>query len=126
MSKSTALLVHYQKWFEFALFEHRMIKEKKWDEINAYTGQKQKIMDAIQDIESNEVSGKEPQSEALRLLIHQLADLEQLNHSLLQERMGELKVQIDDSAQRMRVAQQIRNRYQERGEKSGDRVFRRA
>ncbi len=125
MSKSNPLLNHYQKWFELTLFENRMIKEKKWDELNAYAQQKQKIMEAIQEVESKDTA-KEHQSNAVRLLIHQLADLEQLNHSLLQERMGELKVQIDDSAQRTRIVQQIRKRYQERAGKSGNQFSKQA
>jgi hypothetical protein len=127
MSREESLLALYRKWMEFATFEHRIIRERKWKELNVHTEAKMKLMEATEKIEAREPLARGPQADELRLLIHQLADLEQLNETLLQERMSEVKVQLGDIRRNVRKVQQIRNRYEDPGSRpSGGRVSRQA
>ncbi len=113
MSTQDDLLLKYKAWFEITLFEHHVIKEGRWKELNAYETKKNTILREIEAMESSLPSG-EP-SEDLRLLVHQLTDLEQLNQTLIQERMKETRSQISDVQRRQRTVRSLRKRYEEPG-----------
>ena len=102
----------YQQWLEYAMFENRVIKEGKWADLNTYTQLKQELMESIRKLEAANPSLSEKISSDLRLLIHQLLDLEELNHSLVQERMKEMRLKQDDIHRRSHVLNQIRKHYQ--------------
>lgn len=127
MSKSSdELFAWYQQWLTLALTEQQVITERKWDALHSLSEKKQKIMDAVCDIESKNPSWKEEGSSALHLLIHKLADLEQLNQTLVQERHGEIKIQIDDINRRIRVVRQLHYKYQNRDRGLGQYVSQKA
>jgi len=109
MKTNNELFAKYQAWFEITLFEHHAIKERRWKDLNLHEAQKQAIVGEVQKLESN-LSAKET-AEDLRLIIHQLADLEQLNQTLLQERMKETRMQLSDVQRRQLRLQQLRLRY---------------
>jgi len=116
------LLARYQEWFEIARSEHEVIKEQRWHELNTCTLKKQEIMKAITETEAENAPARTASSEAVRMIIHQLADLEQLNHLLLNERMAEVKTRMDDIARRKQTIRQLRKRYQDSGPGSGGQV----
>jgi hypothetical protein len=113
MGISNELVEQYQKWFEIVMFEHHTIKERNWSQLDTYSARKQEIVDTIISVEAKDPHWKNSQPDSLRILIHQLADLEQLNHTLLSERISEMKVQISDMTQRKQRLKKIRTRYKE-------------
>jgi hypothetical protein len=112
MNRDESLLALYRKWLEFATFENRVIQDRKWNQLNIHAKAKLELMKSVQDIERDPSLPQEPHSNELRLLIHQLADLEQLNGTLIRERMAEVKIQISDFQRNVRKVQQIRKRYE--------------
>ena len=111
MSELKALISHYQKWLEISQQEHQSILEKEWDRVNQYRDQKLKILEHIQQIEASFKDFKLYRSPELNLLIHKLTDLETQNNILLQERIKEVKTQMNDLSRRKRLVEQLRDRY---------------
>jgi hypothetical protein len=112
MPTSDQLLLEYQKWFQIVSSEHKIIEERKWSELNQFDAQKQGLLEKIQKIEAQDPQWKQSESDALRVLIHQVADLEQLNASLIQERTSELQGTILDIGKRSSLVRQIQERYE--------------
>ena len=74
---SDILLPIYEEWLEVARIENQIIREYRFERLANYGDRKLKLMESVIGFE--EQLGAQPSySEPLRLLIHQVADLEQL------------------------------------------------
>ncbi len=113
MSCSDQLLAQYQEWLKIVRNEQIIIQDRKWSDLNQFVEKKQAIIGIIQKVELENPEWKSGQSEDLRVLIHQVADLEQLNHSILKERSAELKGMIEDVVRQGQMVRQLQNRYQD-------------
>jgi hypothetical protein len=122
LSKSSdQILAYYQKWLEISQSEHKVIKEKKWDELSSFSAAKEDLIQKLQHLQSEDPDWKTSSSPQLSILIHQVADLEELNRTLVQEGMGEIKGRLGDVERRVNTTQQVQQRYQSQNPKKVNR-----
>jgi hypothetical protein len=121
---SDPFLEKYREWFEIVLYEHKAIRDENWTELTRHVKQKEEIMKSLQDLETIHPAWKKQKSEALNLLIHQLSDMEQLNHNLVEEKSKHLKVKVDDIHKRLNTVRQLRDRYIAHIPKAGKKISR--
>jgi len=119
MTPANPLLSTYQEWLEIVRAEQKIIREERWAELNAFTARKNELIRAIQEIESDEAWREKLFTEEIRILVHQLRDMEQLNHTLISQRMEEVKMKLEDVARRKQVLQMLRTRYRGFGAGNG-------
>jgi DNA repair exonuclease SbcCD ATPase subunit len=111
MSASDPFLKKYREWLDIVVFEQQVIRDQKWVDLPRFSQRKQELIKELKELEEKQPDWKNKQSNSLRVLIHQLADLEQSNHSILQERSKDLKTKVDDINKRQQAVRQLRNRY---------------
>jgi hypothetical protein len=113
LSKSSdQTLAYYQKWLEISQSEHQVIKEKKWEELPRLLSTKEDLIQKLQQLQSEDPEWKSSASPQLQILIHQVADLEELNRTLVQEGMSDVKGRLGDVERRANTTQQVQQRYQ--------------
>jgi hypothetical protein len=122
LSKSSdQILAYYQKWLEISQSEHQVIKEKKWEDLPRFLTAKEDLIQKLQHLQSEDPEWKTSSPPQLQILIHQVADLEELNRTLVQEGMGEIKGRLGDVERRVNTTQQVQQRYQSQNPKKPNR-----
>lgn len=89
-----------------------MIKEKKWNELPRFLATKEDLIQKLQQLQQDDPQWKTSAPPPLQILIHQVADLEELNRTLIQEGMTEVKGRLGDVERRVNTTQQVQQRYQ--------------
>jgi hypothetical protein len=102
---------HYQDWLEVARAENQIIREMKFEKLADHAEKKELLMATISEAEKTLSSSHAEHPAELRMLIHQVSDMEGLNLDLLQERMKELNIQKTDLERRKQAAKQLRSKY---------------
>jgi hypothetical protein len=102
---------HYQDWLEVARAENQIIREMKFEKLADHAEKKETLMATISEAEKMLSSNHTEHPPELKMLIHQVSDMERLNLDLLQERMKELNIQKADLERRKQAAKQLRSKY---------------